>query len=224
MSHDEYDPGEPVPGLPEKLPQGESMLWQGAPSALTVARKALHGNLIAAYFGLLAASSSVSAYLAGESPLRTMLAGSHFIVIGLAALGIVALLGYIVQRTTLYTITSKRVVMRFGMALPMTLNIPFTQIASADAKVFTNGTGDIAFEPAESLPVTYVHLWPHARGFKLARPQPTLRCIPDAARVSDVLTKAILANGVAGEVRQIRTAKPANSTTAASPGGVPAAA
>ena len=79
--------------------------------------------------------------MAGAAPLPALLAGSHFILIGAVAFGIIALLGYIVHRTTLYTITSKRVVMRFGMALPMTFNIPFTQIAAADVKLFCEWRG-----------------------------------------------------------------------------------
>lgn len=222
MSHDEYDPGEPVPGLPEMLPEGEVILWQGAPSALAMARKGFHGTLVAIYFGVLAASSAISSLMAGSAPVPAMLSGAHFILIGAVALGIIALLGYAVHRTTLYTITTKRVVMRFGMALPMTLNIPFRQIAAADVKLFANGSGDVAFTPKSGLPVTYVHLWPHARGFKFANPQPTLRCVPNAKRVCDMLTKAIIAHGVAGDVKPFRT-KQTKALTAA-PSGVVAAA
>lgn len=223
MSHDEYDPGEPVPGLPEVLPEGETMLWQGSPDALTMARRGFHGNLVAMYFAILAASSSISASLDGAPPLKALLAGSHFIVIGAIAFGIVALLAYLVQRTTLYTITSKRLVMRFGIALPMTLNIPFKQIASADAKVFANGTGNIAFTPATDLPITYVHMWPHVRGLHLARPQPTMRCVADAKGVCDLLTKAMLAHGVVGETRMLKI-KSASPAPSAGPSGYPAAA
>ena len=223
MSHDEYDPGEPVPGLPEVLPQGETMIWQGSPDAITMARRGFHGNLVAAYFAILAASSSISAYLDGAAPANALLAGSHFIVIGAIAFSIVALLGYLVHRTTLYTITSKRLVMRFGVALPMTLNIPFKQIASADAKVFANATGNIAFTPATDLPVTYVHMWPHARGLYLARPQPTMRCVADAKGVCDLLTKAMLAHGVVGETKPLKV-KSASQAPASSPSGIPAAA
>jgi hypothetical protein len=223
VSHEEYDPGEPVPGLPEVLPEGEVILWQGAPGALAIARKGFHGTLIAIYFGALAASSAVSAWMAGAAPLPAFLAGSHFILIGAIAFGIIALLGYIVHRTTLYTVTSKRIVMRFGMALPMTLNIPFTQIAAADVKLFANGAGDVAFTPKSDLPLTYAHLWPHARGLKFAHPQPTLRCVPDAKRVSDLLTKAILAQGVAGEIKSLKTKQTPEVSTGA-PSGVAAAA
>ncbi len=49
-----------------------------------------------------------------------------------AAILILSLLAYLIARTTIYSITSRRVVMRFGVALPMTVNIPFKAIRSAD--------------------------------------------------------------------------------------------
>ena len=44
---------EPVPGLPERLPAGERMLWQGGPRWQTLARRAFHVRKVAAYFGFL---------------------------------------------------------------------------------------------------------------------------------------------------------------------------
>ena len=45
------------------------------------------------------------------------------------AIGIALVFAWASARTTVYTITNRRVVMRFGIALPMTLNLPFTLIA-----------------------------------------------------------------------------------------------
>ena len=42
-----------------------------------------------------------------------------------------------------YTITSKRVLFQFGVALPMTMNIPFGKIANAALKTYRDGSGDI---------------------------------------------------------------------------------
>jgi hypothetical protein len=51
--------------------------------------------------------------------------------------------------------------------------------------------------------IAYLHLWPHARPWKLAAPQPMLRCLPDAREACEKLGKAwSLAN-----------AQPARSTT-----------
>jgi hypothetical protein len=53
MSHDDFN-FEPIRGLPEKLPEGEHILWQGAPDPRRLAREALGVRWVAAYFILLA--------------------------------------------------------------------------------------------------------------------------------------------------------------------------
>jgi hypothetical protein len=38
--------------------------------------------------------------------------------------------------------------------------------------------------------IAYFHLWPHARPWRLANPEPMMRCIPDAKQVATLLTEA----------------------------------
>ena len=71
-------------------------------------------------------------------------------------------------RTTVYTITSKRLVMRVGMALPVTINLPFNQIDGASLRLFANGSGDIPLKVTAKERVAYLLLWPHARPFHFA--------------------------------------------------------
>ncbi len=52
-AHDDFA-FEPVPGLPERLPEGELILWQGRPDAWALAREALNLNWVAGYFAVLA--------------------------------------------------------------------------------------------------------------------------------------------------------------------------
>ncbi|MDZ7712682.1 MAG: hypothetical protein U5L06_06050 [Rhodovibrio sp.] len=54
MSHDDFD-FEPIPGLPKRPPEGEEILWQGAPSARSLGRFLFNLRLIALYSGILAA-------------------------------------------------------------------------------------------------------------------------------------------------------------------------
>lgn len=190
---------EPVRGLPETPPEDEKLLWQGTPDALAAARHILHGGWLALYFALLATSASASALMNEATLPEVASAAMHFAAIGVLALSLLVLIGWLIQRTTIYTITNKRVVMRIGIALPLTLNIPFSKIAAADAKIFGNDTGDISLNPSEPMPLTYLHLWPHARGFHLRNPQPALRCIPEAHAVSSLLIDAIRNSGVTGE-------------------------
>ena len=51
---------EPIRGLPELPPEGEHILWQGAPDPWTLALQALNMGWVAGYFGLLAAWRGVA--------------------------------------------------------------------------------------------------------------------------------------------------------------------
>ena len=52
-------------------------------------------------------------------------------------------LAWLFRRAACYTITSKRVLFQFGVALPMTMNIPLGKIANAALKTYRDGSGDI---------------------------------------------------------------------------------
>ena len=41
--------------------------------------------------------------------------------------------------------------------------------------------------------VAYLLLWPHARPWRLSKPEPMLRAVPDAARVAAILARALAA-------------------------------
>ncbi len=56
----------------------------------------------------------------------------------------IELFAWAVEKTTLYTITTERVVMRFGVAISMTLNLPFRQIDSVSLAKIGEKAGVIA--------------------------------------------------------------------------------
>ncbi len=97
---------------------------------------------------------------------------------------------YVLARTTVYTITTARVAMRVGAALTVTLNLPFTRIASADLAVNRDGTGSVVFETLGETRLSYLVLWPHVRPWRMKKTQPALRSIPDAARVAQIVADA----------------------------------
>ncbi len=184
---------EPVRGLPELLPDGETMLWQGEPRAAALARRAFHVRVVAIYFGVLVAWR-VAAGIADGDPLATTLVASLWIAaLGCSAVGVLALLAWANARTTVYTITSRRVVMRFGIALPMTVNVPFRIIGSAGLKTYADGSGDIpiALVPGERM--SYFLMWPHVRPWKISRPEPMLRGLADARAAAQILAGALAA-------------------------------
>ncbi len=179
----EYD-FEPIRGLPGNLPQGEHILWQGAPDAWAFARSALYTRWTAGYFAVLTGLALVRGTLAGV--LLTAAAGAAVFALSLAC-------AFLVARTTVYTVTNRRVVLRIGVALSKCINLPLAQLGSADLRDHGGGFGDIALVPVTRSGIGYAMLWPHARPMRLSAPQPMLRAIPDAAEVAAVLARACAA-------------------------------
>jgi hypothetical protein len=106
------------------------------------------------------------------------------------ACALIYLIAYIQARATVYTLTNKRVAMRIGAALTMTLNLPYVCIGTAQLVSRPDGTGTIAFELIGGTRLSYLMTWPHVRPWYMARTQPALRCIPDAVAVAQLFAEA----------------------------------
>ncbi|MCA3572713.1 MAG: PH domain-containing protein [Aestuariivirga sp.] len=187
--HDDFD-FEPVRGLPQLLPRGERMLWQGAPRWQDLAVHAFHARKVVWYFAALAAAQAAFGYADGETLLEAVRPFQWLVPMGLVAAALLTGVAALSARTTVYTITNKRLVMRIGMALPVTINLPFSKIDGASLRLFANGSGDIPLKVNAKERVAYLLLWPHARPFHFAQPQPCLRCIADADRVAGLMASA----------------------------------
>ncbi|WP_158639105.1 photosynthetic complex putative assembly protein PuhB [Elioraea rosea] len=185
---------EPVPGLPERLPPGETILWQGAPRRDSLARRALHVRTIAIYFALLAAWRGIALAMDGAAATEIALGVALLVVLGGAAILPLALYAWASARTTLYTVTNRRVVIRAGVALPTTVNVPYASVEAAGLKQHSDGTGDIALRLAPSEKIAFLFLWPHARPWHFSRPQPTLRCIAEPETVAQIIGRALAAS------------------------------
>ncbi len=182
---------EPVRGLPERLPAGEVLLWQGQPSWRALAVRAFHVRKIAIYFGLLLVWRVASGLHGGTSPSGVAESLLWILPLPLAAVGIPALLAWLYSRTTVFTITNRRVVMRYGVALPWSLNLPFSLVESAAVSVHRDGTADIPLVLTGTGRVSYLHLWPFARPWRINRPQPMLRSVADGERAAAILARAL---------------------------------
>lgn len=204
--HDDYAV-EPIRGLPEALPQGETILWQGAPDAWEIAKHVFHIRLAALYLFALAAWR-FQVHLPAEGLKRAVIAGLSVGTIALPALGLLALLAWLCSRTSVYTITSRRIVMRIGIALPTAINIPFATILAASQRVRLNGSGDISLLLGGDERVAWSNFWPHVRPWKLAHPQPTLRGIPHVHGVAALLADAMMKALPAGQ----RVSAPSRAT------------
>jgi hypothetical protein len=182
---------EPVPGLPAHLPEGETILWQGAPRWQTFARRAMRVRLVAGYFALLAIWGIPGRLSSGMTVPEVALSTLRLGGLAVVALALLVLFAWCVARTTLYTITTRRVVIRFGIALPITIQMAFSKIASAGAHVWSDGSGDIALTLLPDQRIAYLVMWPHVRPWKLTKAQPTLRGIADAGAVAQILGRAL---------------------------------
>jgi len=175
---------EPEYGLPERLPAGEDIVWQGSPSARELFFDVFHARALLAYFGLLLAWRFFSA-VADSNSLPAATAATVWIMpIFALALAMFWALSVLMARTTVYTLTNRRVVMRVGIVLSLTFNIPWSRIVAADVRRQRTGSGDIAFRLVHEDKIAYPHLWPHARPWHLSAPQPMLRGLPQVDAVA----------------------------------------
>lgn len=211
--HDDFA-FEPVRGLPQVLPMGERMLWQGAPRWQDLAVHAFHARKVIWYFAGLTMLAGALRLAEGESLATAIKPFQWLMPMGLVASAMLCGLAYLSARTSVYTITTKRVVMRIGMALPVTLNLPFAQIDGASLRVFGNGSGDIPLKVTKKERIAYLLLWPHARPFHFAHPQPSLRCVAKADDVASLLAAALAGTATAplpveaAPVRAVKTSQP----------------
>jgi Bacterial PH domain len=185
---------EPVPGLPEHLPQGEQLLWQGSPDAKAMALRVMHLRSVGVAFAIMAMWWGASGWHDGVSSKVVATTVGATVLSGCVALAILALCGVLMARGTVYSVTSRRLVIRHGVAMPMSINIPFSKIDSAALADGRDGIGNVSFTPHARSRTSYVALWPHARPWHVVRPEPMLRCIPNAAEVAHLVAQAMAAS------------------------------
>ncbi|WP_416900198.1 MAG: photosynthetic complex putative assembly protein PuhB [Minwuia sp.] len=204
---------EPVPGLPGRLPEGEHIVWQGRPDWRAMARRTFHVRVVAIYFALLIAWGLASALADGGGVAAGAASLATLLPMTAAGLGLLVLLAWLNARTTVYTITNRRVVMRFGVALQMAVNYPFAKIGGAALREYPDGTGDIVLTTTGNDKLAYLHLWPHARPWRFRKPEPMLRTVPDAAKAAELLSTALQggATSAAPAMADTRPTRPARS-------------
>lgn len=189
----EHD-NEPVPGLPQQLPEGEHILWQGRSEFSSLATSTLHLKKLAGYFAALLALRVVFK-LSDGVPLAEAISGS----LGLAVLAVVALglLAYYAKRAaaaSMFTITDRRIVLRCGVAVTVTINLPYTIIDSAELRLHKDGSGDISITTDRGSRASYVLLWPMVKPFRWFNVRPVMRGIRNAESVAETLAAALAAH------------------------------
>lgn len=205
----EHD-GEPVPGLPARLPASERILWQGAPRWQTLAVHAFHVRKVAAYFAVLLGWRVLEDQARGIGAAQ-MLPGLMWLAfLGTLVVGMLAALAWMSARSALFTITNRRVVLRHGVALSLSVNLPFSAIDGAKLRKFRDGSGELLLTMRRSDRVGYMLNWPYVRPWHFTRPQPALRGLADPQAAASVLTSAWQV--AEGEKHGVQTATTTSAT------------
>ncbi len=209
----EYE-NEPIRGLPENLPAGEHILWQGEPGTAAMARRVFHVHKASLYFAALIGLHLVLT-TAGGRPLVEALQGALWQVgLALAGVGLLWLLAWLYARSTVYTVTNRRIVIRFGVAIPLMINIPLDKVESADLQQYGDGRGNILLHTRSEARISYWSLWPHVRPWHFADVQPMLRGINNPAAVAATLAEAVDAGAPAPAARRQRSESASGSIPA----------
>jgi hypothetical protein len=218
-SHGHEHEFEPQYGLPEVLPADEKLLWQGSPEWQALAVEVFHIRKLALYFAVILMLRAGFVLADGGVAIDVVKSWAWLAPMAAVAIGIMLVLARLAARTTVYTITNRRVIMRMGIVLTVAYNLPFKRIEAAGLLLRgKDGHGDlpITLNPGERIAI--LQLWPHARPWHVARPQPMLRGLKDAGAVGQVLATAWqAARDEAPVLAAVRT-EPRAATSSNAPG------
>ena len=149
---------EPQYGLPERLPRDEYLVWQGSPDVNTLAVTAFHIRKLTLYFLALVAVCVWLPLQRGADIMTALDAVKWVLPLAALTLATIWALAFMTARTTVYTITNKRVVLRVGIVLTVTFNLPLKQIASADIRDLGDRFGDITLALKGSDRIAWIHV------------------------------------------------------------------
>lgn len=180
-----------IRGVSEPLPPGERILWEGAPDARALARHLFYIRPLSAYLAAMVAWwVIVNRAQAGTQTFWATL-GIELLLSG----GVLAAALYLarsIAKGTTYAITDQRLVLRFGVIFPLTINIPLRYVEGASARQFTDGTGQIAVQLGKKESLAWIVLFPHVRPWRFQNPEPLLRGLTDPVKVGEILREAVL--------------------------------
>ena len=206
---------EPVRGLPQVLPRGEHIVWQGQPDFASLATGSFHAWKLAAYFAVMLVIRAGFQFSDGVAVAEIMSSAVGLIMLSGVAIVLMLLYSARAASASIFTITNKRIVIRTGVAVSVTVNLPFRLIDAADLRLRKDGSGDIALGIDRSSRASYVLLWPMVKPFRWFSVRPVLRGIRDAESVAAVLATALSEFALSPEAQpkeEAPQAKPAPMT------------
>lgn len=180
-----------VRGVSEALPAGERILWQGAPDARALARHLFFIRPLIAYLAVMVLWwVGVNRAQAGTGEFWATLAIE--LILSGGVIGAALLFARSIAKGTTYAVTDQRIVMKFGVIFPLTINIPLRYVQGASARQFSDRTGQIALQLDRKESIAWIVLFPHVRAWRFRHPEPLLRGLTDPVKVGEVLREAVL--------------------------------
>jgi hypothetical protein len=148
-------------------------------------------NYIAFYLVVLIAARTGYLIMDGE-PVATW---SGMLVWQVLASAFVMLLivglATVYSRTTCYSLTNERLIIKTGAAITIHINLPLQQITAADLREYSDGTGDITLQVSRAEKLYWLLLWPNVRSWWIRPLRPVLRGLRDAQTVAHLLVKEV---------------------------------
>ncbi|MEN7341994.1 MAG: photosynthetic complex putative assembly protein PuhB [Pseudomonadota bacterium] len=183
-------PADMLEGVPRGMPRDERPLWRSGPDGARLAKTALHIRKLALYFVGLLLWRYLVVWRDGFSFETFVDVTITTVLLAMGVLLLVRLYAYASARSTSYTVTSERIVIRTGIALSIAINLPFSKIASVDVRRDGEG-GDIELTLVEGAKVGYLILWPSAKPLYFKKVRPVLRALASVELPVRVLGEAL---------------------------------
>lgn len=173
------------------LPEGEKLVWRGAPAPGRFRNQIFALKWVGAYFLALIAWRVVDGLADGASWGAAIGAAVPLALMAAVFFMIVLVIAHVLRAGSWYAITNRRLIMQIGAALPITLNIPLEFVEGVAVNRRRDGSGDIAVELTKGQGFSYLMLWPHARPWRFKHPHPALRCLIDVDAAATELNLAL---------------------------------
>ena len=176
---------------PADLPPGETVLWRGKPDWRHLALDAFGAPWVTFYFvGIGVWHMSTTLHDGGTR--AQALADFSTVLLPMAiALSLVSLLAWLSARATVFTVTDRRLVMCYGVALPALINIPLDTVEAMRARRGFAGRGDLTFTLPRKGRLAFHQLWPYARPWHLFPASPMMRAVPRVEEVKLIVAGAL---------------------------------
>ena len=209
---------------PADLPPGETVLWRGKPDWRHLALDAFCAPWVTLYFVGIGTWHLATTLHDGGTRAQALVAASAVLIPLAASLALVSLLAWLSARATVFTVTDRRIVLCYGVALPALINVPLHTIEALRVRRGFAGCGDLALTLPRAGRLSFHQLWPYARPWHLFPAAPMLRSVPGAAAVSVLVAGAVKA---AAEREALQAGAPAAAPASLpehQPAGAPEAA